>query len=107
MADMSVITMPSSDQTAWSPAEPGPTYDDCWPLSLPPTLMRSTSTPGVDCRTAQGSRAVGTLLSSFRGTTPPVLNPRSSSRGDSAVMVIISDTASSCGRFTGTTWVTG
>ncbi len=90
---MSVITTPSTDQTAWSPAEPGPTYCDCWPLSLPPTLIRSVSTPGVDCRIAQGSRAVGIFSSSVWLTVAPVEIRRSSSSGLSAVTVMTSSTA--------------
>ena len=93
MADMSVITMPSIDHTAWSPPEPGPTYCACWPDSLPPTLMRSVSTPGVDCNTAQGSRAVGIFESSVWLTVLPVRIDFSSSSGDSAVTVITSSTA--------------
>ncbi len=27
---------------------------DCWPLSLPPTLMRSVTTPGADCQHRPG-----------------------------------------------------
>ena len=90
---MSVITTPSTAHTDWSPSEPGPTYCDCWPLSLPPTLMRSVSTPGVDCRMAQGSRAVGIFSSSVWLTVAPVEIRRSSSSGDSAVTVITSSTA--------------
>src|SRR5436190_13483757 len=37
---------------------------DCWPLSLPATLTRSTSTPGIVRMRAQGSRELGTSSSS-------------------------------------------
>jgi hypothetical protein len=60
---------------------------------VPPTLTRSVSTPGVVCRIAQGSRAVGIFSSSVDATVAPVEMRRSSSRGDSAVTVITSSTA--------------
>ncbi len=75
------------------PFEPIPRKVDCWPLSLPPTLMRSTSTPGAWLSSDQGSRAVGTLSSSTVETLEPWLTRRSSSRGLSPVTVIVSVTA--------------
>ena len=44
--------------------EPLPTKFDCWPLSLPATLTRSTRTPGTVFRVAQGSRDCGISASS-------------------------------------------
>ncbi|HXT21095.1 MAG TPA: hypothetical protein VN923_10115 [Thermoanaerobaculia bacterium] len=56
-------------------------------------MMRSVSTPGVVCRIAQGSRAVGIFSSSVDATVAPVEMRRSSSSGDSAVTVMTSSTA--------------
>ena len=55
--------------------------------------MRSVSTPGVDWRTAQGSRDVGIFSSSVWLTVAPVEIRRSSSSGLSAVTVMTSSTA--------------
>ncbi len=90
---MSVITTPSTDHTELVIAEPGPTYSDCWPLLLPPTLTRSMSTPGVVCITVHGSREVGIFCSSVWLTVAPVRIAFSSSSGLSEVTVMTSSTA--------------
>ena len=61
---MSVTTMPSSVQTASCGRVPFDAKLDCCPVSLPPMLTRSTSTPGTDRINANGSRDVGIFCSS-------------------------------------------
>ena len=77
---MSVIVTPSTFQVFWLESAPLPTYVDCWPLSLPPTLTRSSCTPGTVERMTHGSRAVGMAWSSVWSTTAPVSTLRVSSR---------------------------
>jgi len=74
---MSVITTPSTDHTDWAMNEPGPVKAACWPLSVPPTLTRSVSTPGVACSTDHGSRELGTRTSS----SPLTILPQRVARG--------------------------
>ena len=64
MADMSVMTTPSRLHTASLGSAPLPKKFDCWPLSLPATLTRSTSTPGTVRMSAHGSRELGICDSS-------------------------------------------
>ena len=73
--------------------EPLPTKPDCWPLSLPAWLTRSTCTPGTLRMKAQGSREFGILLSSSRLIVVPVPNFLLSTTGVSAVTVMLSSTA--------------
>src|SRR5258708_1132407 len=54
------MTTPSRFHWVSLGSAPLPTKPDCWPLSLPATLTRSTMTPGIVVDTAQGSRDCGT-----------------------------------------------
>ena len=65
---------------------------DCWPLSLPATLMRSTWTPGIVCRMTHGSREVGIAFNSSCVTAAPVCTFRVSSSGASPVTVTVAAT---------------
>ena len=56
--------MPSIVQTASCGRVPFDAKLDCWPVSLPPMFTRSTSTPGTDRISANGSREVGMFVSS-------------------------------------------
>ena len=56
---MSVMLMPSIVQTASCGRVPFDAKFDCWPVSLPPMFTRSTSTPGTERISANGSREVG------------------------------------------------
>jgi hypothetical protein len=90
---MSVIDTPSTRKSFWVSSTPWARNEACWPDSLPPTLTRSTRTPGVWLRMAQGSRAVGIFSSSTWETVVPCWSLRSSSSGDSEVTVMVSSTA--------------
>ena len=70
---MSVSTTPSTAKTLSRLPEPAPRNIDCWPLSLPPMLKRSICTAGAWESSDQGSRAVGTLLSSVAARLEPWL----------------------------------
>ena len=61
---MSVMLIPSIVHTASCGRVPFDAKLDCWPVSLPPMFTRSTSTPGTDRISANGSRLVGILVSS-------------------------------------------
>ena len=61
---MSVIATPSSVHTASCGRVPFDAKFDCWPVSLPPTLTRSTSTPLIERSSENGSREDGTFESS-------------------------------------------
>ena len=61
---MSVTSTPSSVQLASCGRVPFEAKFDCWPVSLPPMLTRSTSTPGTLRISANGSREVGIFWSS-------------------------------------------
>jgi len=61
---MSVTSTPSSVQLASCGRVPFAAKFDCWPVSLPPMLTRSTSTPGTLRISANGSREVGIFCSS-------------------------------------------
>src|SRR4029077_14715413 len=61
---MSVMLIPSIVHTTSWGRVPLEAKLDCWPVSLPPMLTRSTSTPGTPRSSAKGSRDVGILLSS-------------------------------------------
>ena len=63
---MSVMTMPSSDQTVSCGRVPFDTTLGAWPVSLPPMFTRSSSTPGTERSTENGSREVGIFASSSR-----------------------------------------
>ena len=68
---MSVISAPSIWKSFCDEDTPAARKFACWPDSLPPTLTRSTITPGVCDRTAHGSRAVGIFSSSTWLTLVP------------------------------------
>ncbi|HEX9203690.1 MAG TPA: GNAT family N-acetyltransferase, partial [Vicinamibacteria bacterium] len=59
-----VSSDPRTDLTAPAPPSPWETSSDCWAVSEPPTLTRSTTTPGTSRRTDQGSVGRGTDRSS-------------------------------------------
>src|SRR3954463_4324925 len=61
---MSVIGIPSRFHVLSVPAAPFAWKFDCWPDSAPPTLTRSTMTPGTVWRTTHGSRDDGMFCSS-------------------------------------------
>ena len=87
---MSVIATPSSVQTASCGRVPLVAKFDCWPVSLPPMLTRSTSTPGTERISENGSREVGIFDSSsaVKFVAVPVCLP--STIGDGAATVIVS-----------------
>ena len=90
---MSVMTTPSIDQTESLGSEPFATNCDCWPLSEPATLTRSTVTPGIERIRAQGSREVGMPSSSSRPITVAVPTLVGSTTGVSALTSTVSWTA--------------
>ena len=61
---VSVMTTPSRFHIVSVASAPLPTNPDCWPDSLPPTLTRSTVTPGTVLSSAHGSFDCGVLCSS-------------------------------------------
>ena len=89
---MSVISMPSIVQTASCGRVPFDAKFDCWPVSLPPMLTRSTSTPGTERISANGSREVGIFVSSSVVKLVAVPVALVSMTGDSPVTVIVSAT---------------
>ena len=68
---------------------------DCWPLSLPATLTRSTWTPGTLCSSTHGSRPVGMFLNSSLVMTAPDCTLRVSMTGVSLVTVTAAATVES------------
>ncbi len=68
---------------------------DCWPLSVPATLTRSTCTPGTLWSSTHGSRPVGMSLSSSLVITAPVSTLRVSMTGVSLVTVTAAATEES------------
>ena len=103
IADMSVTTTPSRLQVASLGSAPLPMKLDCWPLSLPATFTRSTSTPGIVRMSAQGSRELGTFASSSLLIVVPVPVFLVSTAGVSDCTVIVSSTDATLsvnGRFT-------
>jgi hypothetical protein len=70
---MSVIATPSRVQVFSPTPAPFAWKSDCWPDSAPPTLTRSTITPGTVCSTTHGSRADGRPCSSARLTLVEVV----------------------------------
>src|SRR5215467_4756202 len=90
---MSVKFTPSTANVPEVALEPCEINTDCWPDSDPATLTRSTCTPGTDCNTTQGSRAVGMLDSSCCETCAPVPTRLVSSIGASPVTVTVAATA--------------
>ena len=70
---------------------PLPTKLDCWPLSLPPTLTRSTMTPGTVLSTAQGSFDCGVLSSSAVVSVVDVPVFLMSTTGVAAVTITVSE----------------
>ena len=90
---MSVMATPSSVQTASCGRVPFETKLDCWPVSLPPTLTRSTSTPLTERSSENGSREVGMLASSSSVTLVAVPVCLASTIGDGAVTLTVSVTA--------------
>ena len=87
---MSVIATPSIVQTASCGRVPFETKFDCWPVSLPPTLTRSTSTPLTERSSENGSREVGMLVSSSIVTLVDVPVCLASTIGDAAVTLTVS-----------------
>ena len=91
IAAMSVMLTPSTAQVVSSELAPAATNTDCWPLSLPPTLMRSVCTPGVWRQQRPGvARRRDLLQLQVSLIVAPVVIWRSSSSGDSAVTVMTS-----------------
>ena len=80
---MSVTTTPSSVQVFSPESAPLAMKFDCCPDSAPPTLTRSTMTPGTVCSTTHGSRADGTFCSSSTVMWVSVLWRRGSMTGAS------------------------
>ena len=93
VAAMSVTTIPSSVQTASCGRVPLEAKLDCWPVSLPPMFTRSTSTPGTERISANGSRDVGIFVSSSEVKLVAVPVAFVSMTGDSPLTVIVSATA--------------
>jgi hypothetical protein len=93
---MSVIATPSSVQTASCGRVPLVAKFDCWPVSLPPTLTRSTSTPGTVRISENGSREVGIFESSSAVKFVAVPVCLASTIGEGALTVIVSVTALIC-----------
>jgi len=87
---MSVRLTPSTVNVP--PPEPWDRKFDCWPLSLPATLMRSIATPGALWRMTQGSRAVGIDFSSCWETTAVFWTRLVSSSGASLETVTAAST---------------
>ena len=92
---MSVMLTPSIVQTASCGRVPLDAKFDCWPVSLPPMLTRSTSTPGTERISANGSREVGIFVSSSLVKLVAVPVALVSMIGDSPLTVIVSATAAS------------
>ena len=85
MAAGSVIVTPSMFHIVFDPSSPRAATTDCWPLSEPPTLTRSSCTPGTNWRSTHGSLAVGTSFSMARSKFATLPCCRVSSIGVSAV----------------------
>src|SRR5688572_10705006 len=92
VADMSVMASPSRFHILSLVVLPLPAAEACWPFSLPAMLTRSRSTPGTFLSTPQGSRALGTLLSSSDVMVVAVPRFLTSTSGVSAVTVTVSAT---------------
>ena len=90
---MSVMLTPSIVHTASCGRVPFEAKLDCWPVSLPPMLTRSTSTPGTPRISANGSRDVGIFVSSSEVKLVAVPVAFVSMIGDSPLTVIVSATA--------------
>ena len=89
---MSVMITPSRLQTESLPSAPLEKKLDCWPLSLPATLTRSTMTPGTVRMRAQGSRELGIWMSSSLEMVVAVPTRLVSTTGVSPVTVTVSST---------------
>src|SRR6476646_1508197 len=89
---VSVIATPSRFHIVSAKSDPLPTKLDCWPDSLPPTLTRSTITPGTVFSIAQGSFDCGVERSSSAVSVVVVPIFLTSTTGDSAVTVTDSST---------------
>ena len=87
--------MPSIVQLASCGRVPFDAKLDCWPVSLPPMLTRSTSTPGTLRISANGSRDVGIFVSSSVVKFVAVPVTLVSTIGDSPVTTIDSATVAS------------
>ena len=87
---VSVMTTPSRFHIVSVASEPLPTKPDCWPDSLPPTLTRSTVTPGTVLSSAHGSFDCGVLCSSACVSVVSVPIFLTSTTGVSAVTVTVS-----------------
>src|SRR6478736_921873 len=75
--------MPSRFQVFSVVPAPFASTFDCWPDSAPPTLTRSTTTPGTVCSTTHGSRADGMFCScSYEMLVVMVCRPGSTTSGD-------------------------
>jgi hypothetical protein len=89
---MSVITTPSSVHTVSCGRVPLETTVGAWPVSLPPTLTRSSSTPGTDRISENGSREVGMCVSSPAVKFVAVPIARRSTSGAAVVTTTVSVT---------------
>jgi hypothetical protein len=86
------MLMPSIVHTASCGRVPFDAKLDCWPVSLPPMFTRSTSTPGTERISANGSREVGIRVSSSDVKLVEVPVALMSMTGDSPLTVIVSAT---------------
>src|SRR3954447_26637482 len=87
---VSVMTTPSRFHIVSVASDPLPTKPDCWPDSLPPTLTRSTITPGTVLSSAHGSFDCGVLCNSACVSVVSVPIFLTSTTGVSAVTVTVS-----------------
>src|SRR5213593_1616547 len=84
------MTMPSRFHIVSLNVVPFPTNPDCWPLSLPPTLTRSTMTPGTVLSAAHGSFDCGVPSSSAVVSVVDVPDFLTSTTGDAPVTTTVS-----------------
>src|SRR4051812_11846921 len=87
---VSVMATPSRFHIVSAKSDPLPTKLDCWPDSLPPTLTRSTITPGTVLSIAHGSFDCGVLRSSSCVNVVVVPIFLTSTTGVSAVTLTVS-----------------
>src|SRR5437763_13870041 len=100
---MSVTATPSIVHTASCGRVPFDAKLDCWPVSLPPTLTRSTRTPGTERISENGSRDVGIFASSSAVTLVAVPVCFASTIGDGAVTFTVAVIAPICSVVRGAT----
>src|SRR4051812_20309090 len=89
---VSVMATPSRFHIVSANSDPFPTKLDCCPDSLPPTLTRSTITPGTVFSIAHGSFDCGVDRNSSAVSVVVVPIFLTSTTGDSAVTVTVSST---------------